>query len=141
MIVAAACVAGCTLRSERAASGSAGRLSYDLIIRGGSVLDGTGRDAYRADVGIMSGYIAAVGDLSRETAATTIDARGLAVAPGFLNIHSHASALADAANMLRQGVTTEILNPDGGGPVDVARQLLPASTARLLSSRTRCPAW
>jgi len=49
-----------------------------------------------------------IGDLSRDTAATVIDASGLVVAPGFINIHSHASALSTAANMLKQGVTTEI---------------------------------
>jgi N-acyl-D-aspartate/D-glutamate deacylase len=98
--------------------------AFDLIVRGGSVLDGTGRPAYRADIGVAAGRITRIGDLSRHTAATVIDASGLVVAPGFINIHSHASALSTAANMLKQGVTTEILNPDGLGPLDVARQLV-----------------
>jgi N-acyl-D-amino-acid deacylase len=97
--------------------------TLDLIVRGGSVLDGTGRPAYRADVGVTAGRITRIGDLSRDTAATAIDASGLVVAPGFINIHSHASALSTAANMLTQGVTTEILNPDGLGTLDIARQL------------------
>ena len=104
---------------------------FDLIVRGGSVLDGTGRPAYRADVGVAGARIAKVGDLSRDTAATVIDASGLVVAPGFINIHSHASALPTAANMLTQGVTTELLNPDGGGPLDIARQLVAAESGSL----------
>jgi N-acyl-D-amino-acid deacylase len=103
--------------------------AFDLIVRGGSVLDGTGRPAYRADVGVAEGRIARIGDLSRDTAATVIDASGLVVAPGFINIHSHASALSTAANMLKQGVTTEILNPDGLGPLDIARQLTALESA------------
>jgi N-acyl-D-aspartate/D-glutamate deacylase len=89
------------------------------------VLDGTGRPAYRADVGVARGRIRKVGDLSRETATEVIEASGLIVAPGFINIHSHAllSALPTAANMLKQGVTTEILNPDGFGPNDIEAQL------------------
>ena len=66
--------------------------------------------------------MARIGNLSNETALVEIDVTGLYVAPGFINIHSHASpaALATAENMLTQGVTTEIVNPDGGGPPDIA---------------------
>jgi N-acyl-D-aspartate/D-glutamate deacylase len=96
---------------------------FDLIVRGGSVLDGTGRPAYHADVGVAGGRIAKIGDLSRDGAETMIDAQGLVVAPGFIDIHTHTSALSTAVNMLKQGVTTEILNPDGLGPLDIARQL------------------
>jgi N-acyl-D-aspartate/D-glutamate deacylase len=97
---------------------------FDLIVRGGSVLDGTGRPAYRADVGVAAGRITRLGELSRDTAATEIDASGLVVAPGFINIHSHTSALSTAGNILTQGITTELLNPDGFGPLDIARQLV-----------------
>lgn len=103
--------------------------AFDLIVRGGSVLDGTGRPAYRADIGVAGGRIAKIGDLTRDTAATVIDASGLVVAPGFINIHSHASALSTAKNMLTQGVTTEILNPDGLGPLDIVRQLAAMESA------------
>jgi N-acyl-D-amino-acid deacylase len=106
-----------------------GHAAFDLILRGGFVLDGTGRAAYRADVGVAAGRITRIGDLSRDTAATVIDASALVVAPGFINIHSHASALSTAANMLKQGVTTEILNPDGLGPLDIARQLVGMESA------------
>lgn len=100
-------------------------MRFDTIVRHGTVLDGTGGPRFTADVGIARGRIAAIGDLSGAAAPVEIDARGLFVAPGFINIHSHASAeaLPAAVNMLTQGVTTEILNADGGGPVDVAGQL------------------
>ncbi|MDP2390564.1 MAG: hypothetical protein Q8N52_09590, partial [Acidobacteriota bacterium] len=71
------------------------------------------------------GFIVAIGDLAGATAATEIEARGLFVTPGFINIHSHASpdALPSAVNMLMQGVTTEIFNADGNGPLDLAQQM------------------
>jgi N-acyl-D-amino-acid deacylase len=99
--------------------------SFDLLIRHGTVLDGTGMPAYRADVAIAGDRIAAIGDLSHASAPIEVDATGLYVTPGFINIHSHAvpNALPTAENMLTQGVTTEILNPDGGGPIDIERQL------------------
>ena len=99
--------------------------SFDLLILHGTVLDGTGVPAYRADVAITEDRIASIGDLAGARASIEIDATGLFVAPGFINIHSHAvpSALPTAWNMLTQGVTTEIVNPDGGGPIDVERQL------------------
>lgn len=99
--------------------------AFDVVIRHGTVLDGTGLPAFAADVAIAGDRIAAVGDLSRARAALDIDATGLYVAPGFINIHSHAvlNALPTAENMLTQGVTTEILNPDGGGPLDIEHQL------------------
>ena len=99
--------------------------SYDLIVRGGTVIDGSGRPRFAADVGVTRGYIAAVGDLSLATATRVIDGRGLFVAPGFINLHSHAEldGLQVADNMLSQGVTTEILNADGSGSLAIAAQL------------------
>jgi N-acyl-D-aspartate/D-glutamate deacylase len=98
---------------------------FDVILRGGTVIDGTGARPFRADVGILRGRILTVGDLAGARSALEVDVAGLSVAPGFINLHSHASAsaLAHAENMLTQGVTTEILNPDGGGPIDLAEQL------------------
>jgi N-acyl-D-amino-acid deacylase len=121
----AALVAGCAAPSTGGVAPNPRAAPFDVILRGGSVLDGTGRPAYRADIAVAGSRIARIGNLSRDTATTVIDVSGLVVAPGFINLHSHAvpAALPTAANMLRQGVTTELLNSDGGGPVDVARQL------------------
>jgi N-acyl-D-amino-acid deacylase len=98
---------------------------YDVIIRGGTVFDGTGQPRFTADVGIVRGYVARVGSLAGQKAATEIDAAGLFVTPGFVNIHSHATpeGLQRAVNMLAQGVTTEVLNADGGGGTDLDAQL------------------
>ena len=98
---------------------------FDLIVRHGTVIDGTGNSRYDADIGIRDGSITAIGDLAAARATTEIEARGLLVAPGFINIHSHAvpDALPTAVNMLMQGVTTEIFNADGGGAVDLEEQL------------------
>lgn len=103
--------------------------AYDVIIRHGTVIDGSGAPRYRADVAIAGGSIARVGDLAGAHAVTEIDATGLFVAPGFVNIHSHATpdGLMTAANMLTQGVTTEILNADGAGPIDISEQLTTAA--------------
>ena len=112
---------------------SAQSQSFDIIIRNGTVVDGSGNPRFDADVGIKNGFIAAVGDLGQATATTQIDARGLFVTPGFINIHSHASAdaLPTAVNMLTQGVTTEIFNADGSGPLDLAQQLNALAVAGL----------
>ncbi len=100
-------------------------LAFDVIVRGGTVIDGTGLPRVTADVGIVRGSVARVGNLTGQTAPTVIDATGLFVVPGFINIHSHATAegLPRAENMLAQGVTTEILNADGGGPTELDPQL------------------
>lgn len=97
---------------------------YDLIVRRGTVIDGSGAPRRSADVGVIAGRIAKVGDLSAERATVEVDAKGLFVAPGFINIHSHATTegLKTAENMLTQGVTTEILNADGSGQAEVAQQ-------------------
>ncbi|HEV3061345.1 MAG TPA: amidohydrolase family protein [Vicinamibacterales bacterium] len=99
---------------------------YDILIRGGRVLDGSGNPWRAADIGIRAGRIVDVGRLT--TAATrVIDATGLTVSPGFIDVHSHAGnglagALKDARQLLAQGITTAILNPDGGGPTDLRTQ-------------------
>lgn len=102
-----------------------GRESFDIVLRNGTVIDGSGIARYNADVGIRNGYIARIGDLDRFTASIDLDVQGLYVAPGFIDIHSHASttALQEAKSSLTQGVTTEILGPDGGGPTDINETL------------------
>jgi N-acyl-D-amino-acid deacylase len=123
--IARLCVSATLLVSASPLPAQSSAGTFDIIIRGGTVVDGTGAPPYRADVGITRGHIARVGDLARATARTEIDASGLFVAPGFINIHSHAEAsqLSSGANMLTQGVTTELLNADGFGPTDIGAQL------------------
>src|SRR5262249_23082194 len=105
-------------------------VSLTVVIRNGTVIDGTGGSRYRADVGIANGVVVQVGDLAAERGPVEIDAAGLYVAPGFINLHSPASpdAPPNGENMLKQGRTTEIVNPDGGGFTDIAQQL--ADSAR-----------
>lgn len=102
---------------------------YDVIIRNGRVLDGTGQPAIRADVALANGQIAAIGTLPADARATeTIDAAGRIVAPGFIDVHSHAGeglvreGLEQGRPLLAQGVTTIVANPDGGGPTDLKQQ-------------------
>lgn len=106
---------------------------YDVVLRGGTIVDGTGAPRYVADVAVAGASIARIGNLAGVRASTEIDATGLFVAPGFINIHSHATAegLTRAENMLTQGVTTEILNADGSGPADIAAQLATAAARGL----------
>jgi N-acyl-D-amino-acid deacylase len=96
--------------------------SFDVIIRGGTVYDGTGGRPRRADVGIAKDRIAVIGNLSRATAPTIIDARGLAVAPGFINMlsHSESSLIVDPRSLseLKQGVTTQIFGELSMGPLN-----------------------
>ncbi|MCP5116757.1 MAG: amidohydrolase family protein, partial [bacterium] len=99
-----------------------GRERFDLLIVNGTVLDGTGMPGRRADVGIRGGEIAAVGELGEAAAARRIDAAGMVVAPGFVDIHNHSDfTLLDepaCESMIRQGVTTMVLGEGGSaGPV------------------------
>jgi putative CocE/NonD family hydrolase len=98
---------------------------FDSLIRGGTVYDGSGGAPRRADVGITGNRIAAVGDLAGATAKDVVDAKGLAVAPGFINMLSWStdSLLADGRGQseIRQGVTTQIMGEGNSwGPVNPA---------------------
>ena len=87
--------------------------NFDVIIRGGTVYDGSGGEGRQADVALRGDRIAGVGDFKSATAKVTIDAHGLAVAPGFINMLSWSteSLIADGRSQseIRQGVTTEIM--------------------------------
>lgn len=111
---------------------SAGKHDYDFIIRGGDVFDGTGSKRRVADVGIKGDRIIMVGSIpANASAGKVIDARGKMVAPGFIDPHSHAAPgittpeLAAAVPILFQGITTVMINPDGGGPADLREQTVP----------------
>ncbi len=95
---------------------------FDILIRGGLVVDGTGRDGFAADIGVRRGVIARIGDLSEADGSRVIDAAGLVVAPGFIDIHNHSdfTLLEEprCESMIRQGVTTMVLGEGGSaGPV------------------------
>ena len=87
--------------------------SYDVLIRGGQIVDGTGNPWYYGDVGLRGGRIAAIGELNDATAEQVIDAEGLVVAPGFIDLHTHSDypLLTDglAHSKVRQGVTLDVL--------------------------------
>jgi dihydroorotase/N-acyl-D-amino-acid deacylase len=95
---------------------------YDLLIIDGRILDGSGSPWFEGSVAIKDGRVAAIGRLPNATAGRVIDARGLTVAPGFIDLHSHSdfTLLVDgkAESKIRQGVTTEILGEsDSAGPI------------------------
>ncbi|HKK92420.1 MAG TPA: amidohydrolase family protein, partial [Longimicrobiales bacterium] len=114
--------------------------SFDLLIRNGRVLDGTGNPWFAADVGVTDGRIVALGQLPDATADRVIDAAGRYVAPGFIDIHSHAddgSANPERGsrhirtneierkampNVVAMGVTTAVVNHDGRSPWPIADQ-------------------
>jgi N-acyl-D-amino-acid deacylase len=100
---------------------------YDILVRNGRVLDGSGNPWRYTDIGIRSGHIVDMGRLTNASAARIIDAAGLVVSPGFIDVHSHAAdglagALKEARQLLAQGITTVAINPDGGGPIDLRAQ-------------------
>ena len=99
---------------------------YDLAIVGGTVIDGSGKPGLAADVAVKDGRIAAVGRIPRSQAAEIIDASGLVVAPGFIDVHTHADRLAAqpaAANFVRMGVTTVVAGNCGSSALDVGAAL------------------
>ena len=118
------------------ASVAAQQPPYDLLIRSGRVLDGTGNPWFPADIAVRGGRIVAVGSLAGAQAARIIDATGKYVSPGFIDIHSHADdgsgprgGLRDpdpirrsAPNLVSQGITTVVVNQDGRSPWPVAEQ-------------------
>ncbi len=102
----------------------------DLLIRGGTVVDGTGAPSRVADVGIRGDRIAFVGDAasSNVTAARTLDATGLVVAPGFIDPHTHTTGDLSSAerhanlDYLMQGVTTVVTGNDGSSPLNIGEE-------------------
>ena len=109
LVLTAVLVSACNASEQR----------FDLIVRGGQVADGSNQALVRADVGIIGDRITRIGDLSKETASRVIDAAGMVVAPGFIDVQgqSGTTLLADGngESHLRQGITTEIIG-EGGSP-------------------------
>jgi dihydroorotase/N-acyl-D-amino-acid deacylase len=104
--------------------------SYDIIIRNGHIIDGTGNPWFSGDVAIKDGHIAKIGVLGAATAKRTIDATGLIVTPGYIDLHTHSDTplIADgnAESKVRQGVTLDVIGeestvaPRDGMPADTA---------------------
>lgn len=99
------------------------RADYDLILRGGTVFDGSGAAGITSDVAILNGRIAAMAARITGTGTEEIELHGLAVAPGFVDIHSHGDGSLDedprAESLIRQGITTIIAGQDGGSRDDL----------------------
>ena len=98
----------------------------DIKIINGDIIDGSGKDAYKADLGITGDKITKIGDLSNEDAKTTIDAKGQVVSPGFIDMHTHSdmSLVYDrnASSRIRTGVTTDVIGNCGIGVAPVKEE-------------------
>lgn len=130
----AACTGDDSAVQERA--DDVGRRSYDLFIEGGTVIDGTGEPARRADVLVADGRIAFVGHVKPDTldVRERFDAGGLVVTPGFIDAHAHGdpTETPEFSNFLAMGVTTILLGQDGGSPEvgEMERHFVAVNAAR-----------
>src|SRR5215472_844016 len=120
--------------SMLAAAGMALPQQYDVLIRGGAILDGKGGPGVKADLAIQGDRIAAIGTLANATAARTVDASGLIVAPGFVDMlgQSEGSLLIDSRSLskLSQGITSEVTG-EGGSIAPQNERTLPPLLASL----------
>ncbi len=91
---------------------------FDFVLRGGTVIDGTGAPGRIADIAIAGDRIVRIGDLADAAAARSVDVRGLVVAPGFVDVHAHSDLRRNPAaqSKVAQGVTMDVCGPDGGSP-------------------------
>ena len=109
---------------------------FDIIIKNGLIVDGSGNPAFYADLAVKDGKIAKIAPAIREEAAEIIDASGLQVAPGFIDNHSHSDSSvftgSDSYNYLEQGVTTQIAGQCGSSPA-------PFSETELADAKKKLP--
>lgn len=100
--------------------------SFDLVIKNGTILDGTGGAAFRADIGLKADEIVAIGNISTEQGKRLIDASGLHVCPGFVDIHSHSDGsilgYLDSESRVLQGITTELTGNCGSSAAPMTGQ-------------------
>lgn len=137
-LVAATILGSATLLALPATGTAQRANTFDLLVRGGRILDGTGNPWFRADIGVRDGRIVALGLLVGATADRVVDATGRYVSPGFIDIHSHADdgnaqiggstirtneiERKAAPNVVSQGVTTVVVNHDGRSPWPIRDQ-------------------
>ena len=109
--------------------------SYDLVLRNGRIIDGTGSPWYKADLAIKGDTIVRIAPAITEPAGRVVDVTGLVVSPGFIDIHTHARRgifeVPTADNYVRQGVTTLIEGPDGSSPLPLAPFLAKVQATRI----------
>jgi len=138
-LVLLAAVAFASLLLSQARGAAQQPPAFDLVVRGGRIVDGTGNPSFSADVAIAGDVIVAIAPALQPGSARVIDARGQIVAPGFIDVHSHSEERQDkqdivgnpaAENNIRQGVTTVFASPDGGGSIQVAAYLAKVDIAR-----------
>ena len=142
-VLAVAALASAALAGLRAAQVA----PYDLVLRNARIVDGTGSPWFRADIGIRGDTIARIAPSIDGPASRTIDVGQQVVAPGFIDIHSHAARgifeIPTADNYVRQGVTTLLAGPDGSSPSQSlrfwrsSRRCTPPSTSGRSSARAR----
>lgn len=128
-----------------AALSAAPAAPYDCIIRHGRIVDGSGNPAYFADVAIKDGKVVKIGKLPAR-ATKEIDAKGMIVAPGFIDVHTHADEIVEqpeAENFLRMGVTTLVVGNCGGSELnigklftDIEREKISPNVATLIGHNT-----
>lgn len=100
--------------------------TYDTIILNGTVIDGTGKEARLADIGIIGDQIVKIGNLKSADANRVIDATGLIISPGFIDLHAHIDPLMrlpESESHIRQGITTALGGPDGSSPWPLGKYL------------------
>ena len=101
-------------------------LDYDLVIKDGHIVDGTGNPWYKADIGIKDGRIAKLSRIPLKTTSRSIDAKELVVCPGFINVHSHSDAGIlghnNAENCLGMGLVTELTGQCGSSPAPIIEE-------------------
>ena len=120
-LISSMCVVAASTIAGAQGAPTPGRAQYDLVIRNGTIIDGTGAPRYRGDLAITGGRVVRLerGTLRYTSATRVIDAQGLIVAPGFIDLHAHLDPLPqmpDAQSAAMQGVTLALGGPDGGGP-------------------------
>lgn len=127
--VLGAALYGVGVTDDSKAAGDASQ-PYDILIRGAEIIDGTGTPKRRADVGVRDGRIVFIGDAAKAQARRVVEAEGRIVAPGFIDMHSHADTglvssdpvRRSAPNLVTQGITTVVANQDGWGPLSMREQ-------------------